>query len=207
MRFIVTFGVLLFLSSNATFAADVAKGKAIAETQCVACHGPKGNSANADWPKLAGQGELYLIKQLKNFKSGMSGKGDMQRKDPVMGTFAVGLSDQDMANIAAYYAKQKVSRQGVKAEFMERGKQLYWAGDEKKGIPACTACHGPKGNGLNLAKYPALAGQHPAYTISQMNKFQSGERNNDENKVMRMIAEKMNANDIEAVAQFLVGLH
>ena len=207
MRLIVTFGVLLFLFSNTSFAADVAKGKAIAETQCVACHGAKGNSVNPDWPKLAGQNEQYLIKQLKNFQSGVTGKGDLQRKDPVMGTFADGLSNTDMANIAAYYAAQEVTRQGVPTQFLERGKQLYWAGDEKKGIPACTACHGPKGNGLDLAKYPALAGQHPTYTKTQMNKFQSGERANDANKVMRMIAEKMNANDIEAISQFLAGLH
>ena len=184
--------------------ADPAKGKAIAETVCVACHGADGNSAASANPILAGQGEDYLYKQLKNFKAA-DGK-PAARNNAIMAGMVAALSDEDMKNLAAWFSSQKLKPAVAKDETkIALGQQLWRQGDFKKGVPACAGCHGPAGAGLP-AQYPRLAGQYPEYTESQLKTFRSGERNNDPEKMMRMIAAKLSDPEMKAVAEYAAGL-
>lgn len=184
--------------------ADPAKAKPIAESVCVGCHGADGNSPAAPNPHLAGQHAAYLLKQLNNFKS-IDGKPAV-RDNAIMAGMVAGLSDEDMKNLAAYFSQQKLKPAAAKDEkLIAEGQKLWRMGDFSKGIPACAGCHGPAGAGLP-AQYPALAGQLPEYTEDQLKKFRSGERANDPEKMMRMIADKMSDQQIKAVAEYAAGL-
>ncbi|HEX9195923.1 MAG TPA: c-type cytochrome [Azonexus sp.] len=184
--------------------ADPAKGKVIAETVCVACHGADGNSPASANPNLAGQGAEYIYKQLKNFKA-VDGK-PAARVNPIMGGMVAALSDEDMRNLAAWFSSQKATPAVAKDESkIALGQKLWRQGDFKKGIPACAGCHGPAGAGLP-AQYPRLAGQFPEYTEAQLKTFRTEERNNDPEQMMRMIAAKMSDPEIKAVAEYAAGL-
>ena len=184
--------------------ADPAKAKPIAESVCVGCHGADGNSPAAPNPHIAGQHAAYLLKQLTNFKS-VDGK-PAARDNAIMAGMVAGLSDEDMKNLAAYFSQQKLKPAVAKDEkLIAEGQKLWRMGDFSKGIPACAGCHGPAGAGLP-AQYPALAGQLPEYTEDQLKKFRSGERANDPEKMMRMIADKMSDQQIKAVAEYAAGL-
>ncbi|MBP5998120.1 MAG: cytochrome c4 [Azonexus sp.] len=184
--------------------ADPAKGKAIAETVCIACHGADGNSAAAANPHLAQQGEEYIYKQLKNFKAA-DGK-PAARNNAIMGGMVAALSDEDMKNLAAWFASQKLKPAVAKDESqIALGQRIWRQGDFKKGIPACAGCHGPAGAGMP-AQYPRLAGQFAEYTEAQLKTFRTEERNNDPEKMMRMIAAKMSDVEIKAVAEYAAGL-
>ncbi len=180
-------------------AGDAEAGKAKSAT-CAACHGADGNSPAPTFPKIAGQGERYLVKQMKDIRDG-------RRNVPEMVPFVMGLSDQDIADLAAYYATQTPTSGGAKAELVELGERIYRGGIESKGLPACIACHGPTGNGIDTAAFPRLAGQHAAYTAAQLNKFSMNQRNNDgDSRMMRDIAHRMHATEIEAVSSYIEGL-
>ncbi len=184
--------------------ADPAKGKAIAETVCIACHGTDGNSATAANPHLAQQGEEYLYKQLKNFKA-VDGK-PAARNNAIMGGMAAPLSDEDMRNVAAWFASQTLKPAVARDESkIALGQRIWRQGDFKKGIPACAGCHGPAGAGMP-AQYPRLAGQFAEYTEAQLKTFRIEERNNDPEKMMRMIAAKMSDVEIKAVSEYAAGL-
>lgn len=178
---------------------DVEAGKAKSAT-CVACHGTDGNSAIAMYPKIAGQHAEYIYKQLKDFKSGT-------RKDPVMLPMVAALSDQDMKDLAAYFASQTMSAGATPENVVEEGQYLYRGGDKERGIPACIACHGPRGVGHSLAGFPKISFQHPEYIKAQLEKFRSGERNNDMNGMMSDIAVKLTDKDIEILSKYMSGLH
>jgi cytochrome c553 len=184
--------------------ADPAKGKAIAETVCGACHGVDGNSAAPVNPSLAGQIEEYLYKQLKDFKAA-DGK-PAARMNPIMAGMAAPLSDDDMRNLAAWFASQKAKPAAAKDESkIAVGQKLWRQGDFKKGVPACAGCHGPAGAGMP-AQYPKLAGQYAEYTEAQLKAFRLDERANDPEKMMRMIAGKLSDAEIKAVAEYAAGL-
>lgn len=184
--------------------ADSAKGQSIANKVCAACHGADGNSAIAANPKLAGQIPEYIQKQLGNFKATDGKKAE--RENPVMGGMAAGLSDQDIRDVAAYFAMQQPKAGTARhPETLERGRKIWRAGDISKGIPACAACHGATGAGLP-AQYPRLAGQYPEYIEAQLKAFRAGERRNDANKMMQSIASKMSDPEIRAVADYASGL-
>lgn len=200
MKKFAVLSVLLGLASVSFAAGDVTKGQTAAAA-CAACHGADGNTTTlAEYPKLAGQGANYLAKQLHDFKSGV-------RKDPVMAAQAASLTDESILDIAAFYASLDVQYSAVPAKYIEQGEQLYRAGDASTGIPACAACHGPQGNGLESAGFAALGGQNPQYTIKQLKAFRDGTRDNDANRMMRDIAAKLSDEQIEALAYYLVGLH
>ena len=167
---------------------------------CMGCHGPNGNSTNPSWPKLAGQGAGYIVKQLADFKSGA-------RKDPIMAGQAAALSAQDMADLAAYYSKQTISPASADKSKLTLGQNIYRGGNKEKGVAACIGCHGPTGAGNPAAKFPALGSQQSAYIVKAMNDFRSGARNNDPSKMMRDIAGRMSDKEIEAVASYIAGLH
>jgi len=194
-------------ASNATaFDGDVNAGKEKSET-CAACHGPDGNAPVNIYPKIAGQHADYIYKQLQEFKLGMTSGGKEGRMDPVMSGMAMPLSDQDMKDLAAYFSSLNMSEGATPKDVVEVGQQLYKAGDAERGIPACAACHGPRGNGTSLAKFPKISFQHPEYIKSQLEKFRDGTRNNDLNGMMQDIAKKLTDKDIEVLSKYLGGLH
>lgn len=180
-------------------AGDAAAGKT-KSAACMACHGTDGNSAAPNFPKLAGQHPDYIVKQLKEFKSG-------DRKDPTMNGMAAPLSDQDMEDLAAYYSTQTPTEGKAAEDKVAAGETIYRAGNSASGVSACAACHGPTGAGNPMAKFPMLNGQHADYVMKQLKDFRSGARVNDAGSMMRNIASKMTDAEIEAVAQYTQGLH
>ncbi len=164
---------------------------------CAACHGADGNSLVANYPKLAGQGADYIAKQLADFKSSA-------RKDPVMAGMVAALSTQDMADLGAFFSSQKISAGHEKTN--EVGRKLYFGGDAERGITACVACHAASGKGVSQAKFPSVAGQHVAYLTSQLDKFRSGARDNDNSSIMRKIAMKLTDDDITALTEYMSSL-
>ena len=199
VRKLVIASAMLALASSAYAAGDANAGKAKAAV-CFGCHGVNGVSTNPVWPKLAGQHANYTTKQLADFKA-------KHRNDPVMSSQAAGLSDQDMADLAAFFAKQKVSVGGADEKLVSQGKKIYHGGIKDKKVAACMGCHGPNGSGNPSAKFPGLSGQHAAYVEKTMADFRSGARSNDPNKMMRDIASRMSDADIKAVAAYIQGLH
>ena len=180
-------------------AGDAKAGEQKANTVCMACHGPMGNSVVPNWPKLAGQHPEYIYKQLKNFKDGA-------REDPQMTPMALPLTDEDMLNVAAYYASQTQSGGAADPALADLGERIYRGGNPKSGVPACTGCHGPAGMGQGLSKFPRVAGQHADYTKLTLTKFRDGVRANDPNGMMGGVAARMSDQEIAAVSQYLQGL-
>jgi len=178
--------------------AEAGQGKVVV---CGACHGADGNSAAPNFPKLAGQGERYLLKQLNDIKSGA-------RPVVEMTGLLDNLSDQDLEDISAYFASQKMSVGAADPKLVERGGELFRGGKLAEGMPACTGCHSPNGAGLDAAGYPQLGGQHATYVAKQLTDFREGNRTNDgDSMIMRSIAAKLSNKDIEAVSSFIQGLH
>ena len=187
-------------SLGASAAGDVEAGKS-ASAICAGCHGADGNSAIASFPKLAGQGDKYLLKQMNDIKDG-------RRPVVEMTGMLDALSKQDMENVAAYFAAQSVTPGQAKKELVEKGEILYRQGNPATQVAACTACHGPAGDGVVLASFPALAGQLADYIAAQLKKFRSGERTNDgDTRMMRSVAARLNDKEIEAVASYISGLY
>lgn len=196
---IVSIAMAFTLSQSLFAAGDKAAGKQKSAT-CAGCHGVDGNSANPDWPKLAGQSAEYLIKQMQDFKSGD------ERKDATMQPQVANLSDQDMADIAAWFSSHKVKPGMADEKVVSMGEALYRGGNPAAGLAACMGCHAPNGAGNPAAKFPRLSGQHAKYTAKQLRDFRSGERLNDAGKMMRNIALRLTDPEIEAVSQYIAGL-
>ncbi len=189
----------LVMGVNATaVAGDAAAGEGKA-AMCGSCHMPDGNSVVDQFPKIAGQHEQYIVKQLAEFKS-------MKRKDDIMFGMAAALTDQDMADIGAFYASKTATVATADDSKVALGKDIYRGGNMSTGVPACMGCHGPTGAGNPTAKYPTLGGQHVAYTVKQLKAFRDGARDNDPNKMMRSIAVRMTNEEMEAVANYLATL-
>ena len=179
---------------------SIEAGKAKAIT-CNACHGIEGNSSSALWPNLAGQNAPYLVAQLNAFKDGT-------RSDPLMSSQVLSLSDEDIANLAVYFESLPAAAQPVAdPKLLERGEALYRGGNQEDKASACLACHGPTGRGNPAAKYPALNGQHAAYTAKQLNDYASGARSSDgKTRVMQDIAARLDKDDIAALSSYVQGL-
>lgn len=188
--------VSLGLAMQGTLAQD-AKTKA---ATCGACHGPDGNSVNPEWPSLAGQHPTYVVAQLQAFKSNV-------RKNPNMNAMAAPLSDQDMSDLAGYFAGQMLKIPSVDGDAASAGAKLYRGGNAETGVPACMSCHGPNGAGNVAAGYPAVRGQHAKYSTLQLQAYKSGERATDQKSIMRSIAVRLSAEEIDAVSRFMEGLH
>lgn len=183
---------------------DAARGKVIAESVCMACHGADGNSQMSANPKLAGQHTDYLFKQMKEFKPA-NGKPAV-RVNPVMNAMMAAYDEGQMRDMAAYFASHVQKGETSKnRETIERGQKLYRAGDLSKGLPACASCHGPAGAGMP-AQFPRIGGQFAEYTEAQLKTFRDGGRTNDPNKMMSMVALKMTDAEIKAVADYIAGL-
>ncbi|BCU07956.1 c-type cytochrome [Allochromatium tepidum] len=179
--------------------ADPARGETKANTICMACHGPQGNSVVPLWPKLAGQHPEYIIKQLTNFKAG-------ERYNVQMTPMAMPLTEQEVLDLAAYFSTQTQSGGQADRELAAKGEALYRAGNPATGVPACSACHGPAGMGQGLSKFPRISGQHADYVKQTLEHFRSGERANDPSGMMRGVAARMSDQEIAAVSQYIQGL-
>lgn len=187
--------LLSVTSVSAVAAGDPVAGKEKSQI-CASCHGADGNSVMGDWPKLAGQGAKYIETQLAAFKSG-------DRKNDLMAPMAANLSEQDMADLAAYFSSQKLVSGQASPDLVDAGKKLYAGGNAETGIPACMACHGPSGSGNPAAAYPLLKGQHAAYTTTQLKAYRDGSR---VNAVMQGVASRLTDAEIDAVASYIQGL-
>ena len=178
--------------------AEAGKTKAAA---CGACHGADGNSPAASFPKLAGQNVKYLLKQMKDIQSGA-------RSVPTMAGQLDAMSEQDVADIAAYFSSQSVQIGKADPALVAKGEELYRSGNKSTGVAACTACHSPTGKGNGPAGFPALSGQHAGYVAAQLKAFRAGERVNDgDTEMMRNVAFRLNDKEIEAVSSYVSGLH
>ncbi|HET7843599.1 MAG TPA: c-type cytochrome [Xanthomonadales bacterium] len=181
---------------------DPAAGEAKAAA-CGACHGLDGNSADPQYPKLAGQNERYIARQLKLFKSG-------QRQNPIMQPFAAALSPQDMRDLGAFFATKSVMAGTGDEAFKEHGQALFRGGNGPAALPACMACHGPTGRGNPGAAYPAIGGQHADYTKGKLMAFRDGlvlGTGDDANSIMATVAANLSDEDIDALASYVEGLH
>jgi cytochrome c553 len=179
--------------------AKAGEGKAAA---CGACHGMDGNSSDKQYPKLAGQHESYIARQLGLFKGN-------HRVNPIMLGFAAPLSEQDMHDLGAFFATKKILTGVADEKLMVRGEALYKGGDAKLGVPACMACHGPDGRGNPGAGYPQLGGQWTDYVSAKLKEWHDGTTwgDDDRAKIMPEIAKKLSEQDIAAVASYVEGLH
>ena len=190
---------IAFAAGNVHAAGDASAGEA-KSTTCMACHGADGNSTNPEWPKIAAQHEKYIDKQLNDYKAG-------RRVNAVMLGMVAALSPQDMADLAAFYAT-KIRTGGFASESRAAlGEKIYRGGNAKTGVPACMSCHGPSGAGDPLGGIPSLSGQHAKYIATQLYAFRDGERANDPKSMMRDAARWMSKEEIEAVAEYVAGLH
>lgn len=179
-------------------AGNAAMGEAKAAV-CLSCHGPEGNSVAPMWPKLAGQSAAYITKQLMDFKSGA-------RVEPTMTGFVAGLSEKDMEDIGAYFESREIKLgQARNVEMALKGERIYRGGIAKTGVSACMSCHGPTGSGIP-PRFPRISGQYAAYNVKQLLRFKSGKRAND-SEVMTSIAFRMSEKEIDAVSEYMAGLH
>jgi cytochrome c553 len=189
---------LLGCGSAAQAAGSAEAGQAKSAT-CMACHGVDGNSPNPEWPNLAGQHPGYIATQLKLFRSG-------ERKNDLMSPMAMILSDEDIADLAAYFSTQTVRGGETEPSKLALGQRVFRGGNVERGVMACAACHGPSGRGNPLAGYPSIQGQHAVYTAAQLRAYKSGARATDANQMMRAVAAGLSEEEIDAVASFMQGL-
>ena len=189
----------VFVGQTVFAGGDIEAGKS-KSAACAACHGADGNSINPAWPKLAGQGAPYLYSQLAMFKDGT-------RQNALMNGQAAALSEQDMHDIAAYYASLTGSPSAANADLVAQGEAIYRGGIAKKEVAACMACHSPTGAGNPAAMFPKLSGQHAAYTAAQLKAYRGMERNYPEAQIMVKVAERLTDDEINAVAEYIAGLH
>ena len=181
-------------------AGDPSAGEAKAAI-CASCHGPAGNSVNPEWPKLAGQHAKYTAKQIRDFKAGVT------RNNALMAPMIAGLSDQDIEDIAAYYAAQSGTGGFASKDLHALGERIYRGGNMESGVPACIACHGPRGAGNDPAGFPRVAGQHATYTAMQIEDWRTENRANDPNEMMADAVRYLTPREVKAVSEYIAGLH
>jgi cytochrome c553 len=207
---IILASILITSLSNPILAAGDAEAGQAKSATCMGCHGLAGNSTIPNFPKLAGQSEAYIVKQLQYFKSG-------ERGNAMMAGVALSLSDQDMEDVAAYYSIQTISENSAKGseEMIELGRKIYVGGKMDTQTTACIACHGPKGKGIPTAGFPAVAAQHADYTASQLKAFRQYSINQQTdsdgvervNEMMNNVAMGLTNEEIDALSQYIAGLH
>jgi cytochrome c553 len=193
------------LAAGAALAASLLAGpaaaddaKTIAAAVCVACHGEGGNSVIPMFHKIAGLPAEYIVKQLRDFMTG-------RRKSDVMAPIVAQIKPEDVASLAAYYAGHKAVVGKVEDKrAADLGKLIFFDGNEDTGVPACVGCHAPQGEGRGI--YPRIGGQHQEYVKQQLKSFAAGDRSNDVSRFMRVTAKRMSDEEIQAVAEYLVGI-
>lgn len=210
---LATFAPSIHAAETAPGAAAAKAGSAEAgaakSATCVACHGPAGNSANPEWPVLAGQSAHYLQQQITLFRDGA-------RPNPLMYPMVKDLTDQDILDLAAYFSRQTPNGGESDPSYWKDGEKLYRGGDPSRGVPACMACHGPVGRGVPAAGFPALRGQHSVYTIKQLTDYAADSRYLKDDKgarragpnapMMVTIASRLTAEDRRNLASYIQGV-
>ena len=204
--------VAALVDNKPATAGDVARGQTKAGT-CAACHGADGNAGDPQYPKLAGQHELYTARHLALFKNG-------GRENAIMMGMSAALTAQDMRDIGAYFATQKVlagiGDDTLIGEGPNQGKKYYQVGEriyrggKADGTPSCIACHGPTGRGIPGPTYPAIGGQHATYTVAKLAAFKTGTvwgKDAQANAVMKAVAKNLSDEEIQGLATYLQGLH
>ncbi|MEK7708126.1 MAG: c-type cytochrome [Pseudomonadota bacterium] len=210
MKMIKNMVMLVALTMTAPLAAETtdtanaapATVAEIASGVCAGCHSADGNSVIPMNPILAGQHAEYITKQLIDFKATESDPA--KRNSPIMSSMVAALSPEDMKQLGDYYAQQKTTPSQVTVDddkLIELGKLLYHGGSLANGVPACASCHGPNGSGIP-PRYPAIAGQHAEYTLTQLNLFSAGDRANDKN-VMQQVITRLNGYEKRAVSAYI----
>jgi cytochrome c553 len=199
----------LLMAANVALAGGVMKGDAAAGEalvgSCAACHGADGNSLAPTFPKLAGLGERYLLKQMKDIRDG-------RRPVALMAGQVDNMTDQQLADIAAFYDGQERTAGTTDPDLVKLGRKVYLAGIADRKVAACSGCHSPSGKGNGPGGYPALAGQHADYVAQQLEMFrlgyedESGRTNGGDSKIMRTIAFGLSDLEIKAVASYVAGL-
>jgi cytochrome c553 len=193
--------------ANTPFATGKAASGEAKSALCTACHGPNGNSANPEWPRLAGQSAIYIAEQLRLFRSGI-------RDNPIMKPLAATLSDQDISDLAVYYEAQTPTGLEADPSYWKAGEAVYLSGDPARSVPACVACHGPVGRGNLAAGYPALRAQQSVYVVKQLNDYASGARYTGTNAaqasrngaMMLTLAKRLTPEEIRDVASYVQGM-
>lgn len=197
---ILAIAVLCFaIAGTANATGDAAKGKEIAAT-CIGCHGADGKAILPEYPNLAGQHASYLAKQLTAYRDG-------ERVATLMSPMAAALTDQNILDLAAFYAEMTPILGVAEEENLTLGQNIYRGGVTSANIAACIGCHGPSGKGNPAAVYPVLSGQNKAYLAAQLKLFRSGERNNDPNEMMRALAHRLSDAEIDALANYSSALN
>jgi len=197
------YSLFLFLMCfNIANAGDLERGKTLSAS-CAACHGPDGNSQIATNPKLAGQNEKYFIAQMRAFKLGKNGGRD----NAIMQALSQGLSAQQVIDLAMYYASLKIKPGQAQEKYVKLGRTIYQGGLIKLGLPACSACHGPKGLGNAQAGFPAIGGQHAEYILAQLEAYKKGTRGGGLNDMMSGVSKNLTKEQMQAVASYIAGLH
>jgi cytochrome c553 len=199
----IAFALLTVLAAGAAFAAGDPEAGQSKASVCTACHGMDGNSQITQWPKIAGQHESYLARQTRLVR-------DQKRNVPQMYPIVQNLSDEDIADISAWYATQEISPGTADEALVEQGRALYHGGNHDSGVPACMACHGPAGNGIPGAGYPMVRAQHSEYTADRLRRYRDGETNGPDDpysKIMVGVAANLTDAEIEAVSSYIEGLH
>ena len=194
LAFTAVAGVTLFAQG------DPSRGEQKA-ADCAACHGPAGNSETPEWPKLAGLDEAYIVAQLRAYQTGA-------RTDVMMAPLAQGLSDQDMRDLGAYFAAQRMtlgSPGHIDAASLEAGESIYLDGLPAIQVPGCATCHGPDGAGQPSAGFTRIGGQHAEYILLQLQAYRDGRRT-DPLAMMGEIAKKLSDDDMRAVAAYAARL-
>ncbi len=178
-------------------AGDAAAGAELYASQCLACHGQGGNSLVPEQPIIAGQYAEYLAEQIHQFREG-------ERENAAMWPFVKDLSDADIDNLASYLAEQQAGLSGAADQALAlRGEHIYRNGLPEAGVPNCTGCHGPAGQGIPPL-YPRLSGQHAAYTSTTLAEFRGKIRAHE---VMAAVAAGLSDEDIAALAEYIAGLY
>lgn len=188
-----------WLANPASAAGDPAAGQAKAAV-CAACHGADGKSIMPSYPNLAGQHADYIAKQLTDYRDG-------NRVNALMSGQATSLSDEDIQDLSAYFAAMPKHENVAAEESLTLGQDIYRGGITSAGVAACAACHGPAGQGNPGAAWPVISGQNAQYTSDQLKYFRSEERANDPNAMMRGISKRMTDAEIDAVSNYIAGLH
>ena len=197
-------GLALGLLATGAFASGDAVAGKLKAAVCSACHGADGNSVNAIWPKLAGQGAPYQMRQIMAIRSQ---HGRANPEAATMVPMIANLSEADLTDISAFFATQVSTVEAADPDLAVAGRRLYQAGDVSRNIPSCMSCHGPGGRGNLLAAFPQLGGQYAAYSAKQLRAYRDESRTTDPAGMMREIAGRLTDADIEAVSEYLSGLY
>jgi cytochrome c553 len=199
-------GVVFSIGTGNAFAAFEGGNPVAGEAKsalCAGCHGADGNSPAADFPRLAGQYEGYIVKQVREFQSGVRANNET-----MAGMAATVASVEDAKDIAAYFASKKMAKEPlvtVNADLAKKGEKLFTEGNMQSGVYGCINCHGERGKGkaANITQFPRIGGQHRDYILKQLGDFRAGNRKNDPGGMMGDIAKKLSADELKAVAEYL----